>query len=135
MTEDICPTIAEMHTIIIHNAVKFGIAYQTDLSRFRYTQHGKRSNLIRLAARDEFLAQLSGDTRCLYVWVIQRKPGTHYILPLYRGSPQIRLKKHGEFQYADVTTDDEIAEIIDHLTRDRDQDTVDWMRYRGQSFS
>ncbi|MGX8013732.1 hypothetical protein ACVDG8_034575 [Mesorhizobium sp. ORM8.1] len=130
-----CPTIAEMHTITIDKPSEHGKAYDSDLIAFRNTRFGKRNNLIRLVGKDEFQADWYDDFKWLLVWVIQRKPGTHIILPLFRGHVPFKFKAVDGFQYADVTTDDEVFELIDHLTRNRNEDTVDWKHYRAASWS
>jgi hypothetical protein len=90
-------------------------AYQHDLEWFAQYECRKRRLLLRVESETWSFFQPSPPI--LWVLVTKLAPGFHLISPTWRGPPFFRISTFKQTYFANVTTDAEVAALLDEFFR------------------
>ena len=96
----------------------YSAVYEIDLAWFSRHKNSKRRWFIRQSFGPEFeTIQLTPTQPRLWVIVGELSPGFHLVLPVWRGPPFFRVCTFKYVSVADVSSDFEIAAILDECLR------------------
>jgi hypothetical protein len=115
---DLCQTLPQVKLAQLHTPTNYGDFYEVDLAWYSSHRSPKRRLNIRRARGNEFGERVTAPfPPALWVFVNELSPGFHLVSPFWRGSPFFGVYTFKYFSVANVSSDTEIASILDECFR------------------